>query len=145
MAGVTHVGVTHDYGRTLVGLRIGEDVVSELAKLAQHRLYVGIALGVAAAAVGVHVGDIDVDDNAFCYLNFIMPETLFDAGISTASESTVFICILHHLFPSVSSRAIALAGNCQALFPEEAETVCVGARRQLCGGDSTSVSASIVI
>ena len=121
MAGVTHVGVAHDDGRPLVGLRVGEHVVAELAQLTQHRLDVGIALGVAVAAVGVHVGDIHVDDNVVCRIHghHIVAETLLDAGVRAIVQIALRIVVLH---VGLSGRA-----GCTGL-PEEIQSVGV------CGG-----------
>ena len=134
VAGVTHIGVAHYYCRAFVGLGFVENVVTELAELAQNRLYVGIALGVAAAAVGVHVGDIHVNDNVVCRIHgyLIVAESLLDAGVGTASKAALSIVILHVGLPC---RA------CRAVPPEEIQAVGVGGGIQLCGRYASSPGA----
>ena len=125
MAGVTHIGVAHDDGRTLVGLRIGEDVVAELAQLAQHCLDVGIGLGIAAAAVGIHVGDIHVNDNVVCRIHghFVVAEALLDAGVGAARKAAFRIVVLYIFLacragrtgPPEEIKSVGVSGGSQLL------------------------------
>ena len=123
VAGVTHIGVAHDDGRTLLGLRIGKNVVAELAKLAQYGLYVGVALGVATAAVGVHVGDIHVNDNAFGNGHLIVAEALLDAGVRAARKAAFRIVVLYIFLacragrtgPPEEIKSVGVSGGSQLL------------------------------
>ena len=126
VASVTHIGVAHNYCRAFVGLGIGEHIVAELAQLAQNGLDIGIALGVAAAAVGVHVGDIHVDDNVVSRIHshHIVAESLLDAGVGAARKAALSIVVLHVCFSGCA---------CRAGPPEEIQTVCVSGLSRLCG------------
>ena len=126
VTGIAHVGVAHDDGRSLVGLGIGEHIVAQLTELTEHCLHESIALGIAFAVVGVHVGDVYVNNNSFSYFYFVVTEALLDAGIGTAGKATVLIVVLHHLLPTIRTWAFSFAGHCQPLLPEEAHTVGIG-------------------
>ena len=119
VTGVAHVGVAHDNGRSLVGLGIGEHIVAQLTQLTEHSLHVSIALGIAVAAVGVHVGDVYVYDHIvrFIYSHHIVAETFLDAGIGTVVQISLSIIVLH---PGLS-RSTGGAGA-----PEEIQSVGIG-------------------
>ena len=119
VTGIAHVGVAHDDGRSLVGLGIGEHIVAQLTELAQYSLHVSIALGIAAAAVGVHVGDVYIYDHIvrFIYSHLIMSEALLDAGVGTIVQIPLCIIVSHIGL----SRSTGGAGA-----PEEIQSIGIG-------------------
>ena len=137
MAGITHVGVTHDDGRALVLRSFCENVVTELAKLAENRFHVCIILGVATAVVGVHVGDVYINDNSFCHSHFIITETLLDTGVGTVPDVAFLIIILYV--------SLARSTRCRGP-PEEIKTICISNRAPyLSKADRTSICSVRVI
>ena len=138
MSGVTHIGVAHNDGRALVGLCVGQDVIAELPELRKHGLHVRIRLGVAAAVVGVHVGDIHVDDNVVRCVNghHIMTEALLDTGIGSIVQIAFLIIILY----------ICLAGStCGRCTPKEIQSIRISDRAKCLSKSYSSTISSVRI
>ena len=97
VAGISHIGIAHDDSGALVDLRLIEHIVAELAELAQYGLHIGIALGVATAAVSVHMGDVDVNDHIVRRIDshLIMAEAFLDAGVGTIIQVSLLVIVFN--------------------------------------------------
>ena len=136
MACITHIRIAHDDGGTLLLLGYCQYIIPYLAQLGKLGRYILIVLGVAVAAISVHVGDIDIHRHAFGHSNLIMTEAFLYASVGTAGKSSLFGIKLHHCFAG-SRNAI--------LFPEEVESVGISSFCQLCGSYSAAPRTGIII
>lgn len=83
VAGVAEVRVTHQYRRAAVAVR--DDVARELAELGVLR----VDVAAAGRAVGVHVGDVNINLRTVLEGDEVVAEALGDARVGSCRQSAV--------------------------------------------------------